>query len=109
MASAFNVGPVESMPMLSLIDGRVYVDSESTDAMPTDDLEVGSLPVATQLLRLRREHWHDLTPETPVPTRVVIEVDRDAPVAQVKRMVATVSAAGFEGVDFMVVKAYPEL
>ena len=103
LPSAVNTLPILDAPLMSLIDGRVFVDGDPVDELG-DATETGSLPRATHLLRSRRENLSFLQPDRPFPARVVLHIDRDAPAYQVKRLVASASAAGIYDIDFMVVQ-----
>jgi biopolymer transport protein ExbD len=87
-------------PLVSLIRGRAYVDAEDAGEVSLDEARVDRLPLVTRRLAARRENSHLLNPRT--PTWVLLQVDRDAPAHQVKQLVASVAAAGYDGVSFLV-------
>jgi hypothetical protein len=103
LPSAVNTLPVLDTPMISLVEGRAFVDGDPVDELG-DATQTGTLPRVTALLRSRREHGSVLQPDKPFPGRVVLHIDRDAPAYQVKRLVASASAAGIHGIDFMVMQ-----
>ncbi|MBL8744700.1 MAG: hypothetical protein JNK04_26505 [Myxococcales bacterium] len=103
MPSATNALPLSDVPMISVIGGRAFVDGDPLDELG-DGTETARLLRTTMLLRSRRENWALLQPSKPFPGRVVLQIDRDAPAYQVKRLVASASAAGIYAVDFMVVQ-----
>ena len=105
LPSALNALPLVDAPMISLIGGRAFVDGDPLDELG-DATETGALLRTTTLLRKRRENWALLQPDKPFPGRVVLHIDRDAPAYQVKRLVASASAAGIYGIDFMVAQRF---
>ena len=104
LPSAVNTLPVFDAPLMSLIDGRAFVDGDPVDEVTS--MQGGALPRATILLRNRRENWSSLQPDKPFPGHVVLHIDRDAPAYQVKRLVASASAAGYHDIGLKVMQRY---
>jgi hypothetical protein len=91
-------------PLVSLIRGRVFVDADDAGEVDLAAASVAGLPILTQKLAARRENSQVLNPGVPTPTQVLLQVDRDTPAHQVKQLVASVAAAGYVGVSFLVLQ-----
>jgi hypothetical protein len=105
LASAVNVDEVGDAPMVSLGPNGLFVDGQRADVIAAgEDPGAGPLPELTGLLRVRREQRRVLQPDAPPVRGVILHVDEGAPAGTVKRLVASVSRAGYEGVDFLVIR-----
>jgi biopolymer transport protein ExbD len=107
LASSRNATDISDAPLVSLIRGRVFVDADDAGEVSLDASRTERLPLVVRSLEDRRKFGRVLQPNRPVPNRVLLQIDRDAPAHHVKQLVASVSAAGYEGVSFLVMRSVP--